>query len=332
MRGARSRVAAMRRSSKRACSRSPPAKRARSLETVRAVYDWLLEQRAERSATVVALGGGVVGRPGGLRRRDVPARRELRTGADVPAGDGRRLDRRQGRRRSPARQEPDRRVLSAAPRRAGHEPAEVAASALVSRGVRGGDQARADHGRADAGRARAQAGSLLAIEEEATTAMVSRNAALKAGVVSRGRARGWPADDPQLRAHGRATRSRPSTGYARILHGEAISAGMMTAAEIGGRMGVTPAEVGERQARLFELYGLPLAAPGARCRCRVVGDGAGQEGRREEAAMGAARGRRPARHPRRCLARPSSAKQSSPSCPPERGVKRPAHSPPGARI
>jgi 3-dehydroquinate synthase len=46
-------------------------------------------------------------------------------------------------------------------------------------------------------------------------------------------------------------------GYRGILHGEAISAGMMAAAEIGRRTGITPAAVGDRQRALFELYGLP---------------------------------------------------------------------------
>ena len=44
---------------------------------------------------------------------------------------------------------------------------------------------------------------LLAVEPELTTEIVARNAALKAGVVSRGRARGRAPDDPQLRPHGR---------------------------------------------------------------------------------------------------------------------------------
>ena len=52
------------------------------------------------------------------------------------------------------------------------------------------------------------------------------------------------------------------TGYASVLHGEAISVGMMAAARIGERIGVTPPTVAERQRPLFELYGLPTAQPG----------------------------------------------------------------------
>ncbi len=46
------------------------------------------------------------------------------------------------------------------------------------------------------------------------------------------------------------------------MHGEADSIGMMAAAEIGRRMGITPAAVGERQARIFELYDLPVRMSG----------------------------------------------------------------------
>ena len=99
------------------------------------------------------------GRPRRLRRGDVPARRQLRAGADVAAGDGRCVDRRQGGRRPSTRQEPDRRVLPAEARRAGHEPAGVAAATLAPRGICGSDQARADHGCADAGRAGARRGA-----------------------------------------------------------------------------------------------------------------------------------------------------------------------------
>jgi 3-dehydroquinate synthetase len=53
-----------------------------------------------------------------------------------------------------------------------------------------------------------------------------------------------------------------AAGYRGILHGEAISAGMMAAAEIGGRIGLTPSAVVDRQRALFDLYGLPLRHAG----------------------------------------------------------------------
>ena len=81
---------------------------------------------APTAATViVAVGGGVVGDTAGLRRRDLPARHAARPGADDAAGAGGQLDRRQGGREPPARQEPDRRVLPAA--RGRHRPGRARA-------------------------------------------------------------------------------------------------------------------------------------------------------------------------------------------------------------
>jgi 3-dehydroquinate synthase len=50
-------------------------------------------------------------------------------------------------------------------------------------------------------------------------------------------------------------------GYERLLHGEAVSVGMMAAAEIGQRIGVTPEAIVARQRRLLERYGMPLRPP-----------------------------------------------------------------------
>ena len=53
-----------------------------------------------------------------------------------------------------------------------------------------------------------------------------------------------------------------ATGYGQYLHGEAVSIGMMGAANIGRGMGLmSDAEV-ERQRSVLEAYGLPLSAPG----------------------------------------------------------------------
>ncbi len=43
-----------------------PGEESKSLDTVSAAYDWLLEGRAERGSPIVALGGGVAGDTGGF--------------------------------------------------------------------------------------------------------------------------------------------------------------------------------------------------------------------------------------------------------------------------
>ena len=51
-------------------------------------------------------------------------------------------------------------------------------------------------------------------------------------------------------------------GYGVWLHGEAVAVGMFAAARLGLRLGVTPAEVVERQEALLARFGLPTRADG----------------------------------------------------------------------
>ena len=95
------------------------------------------ELTLDRGGTVVALGGGVGHRHGGLRRGHVPARRAVGRGADDARRSGRRRDRRQDRDRHPAGQEPRRRVpLAGARRRSTRRCSRRCPSASAARGSR----------------------------------------------------------------------------------------------------------------------------------------------------------------------------------------------------
>ncbi|MCZ6890953.1 MAG: 3-dehydroquinate synthase, partial [Chloroflexi bacterium] len=52
-----------------------------------------------------------------------------------------------------------------------------------------------------------------------------------------------------------------ATEYGRLLHGEAVAVGMMGAARIGERLGLTPPETVERQEALLRRFDLPLRCP-----------------------------------------------------------------------
>jgi 3-dehydroquinate synthase len=239
----------------------PAGEASKTLETVRGVYDWLLEQHAERSSAVVALGGGVVGDLTGFAAatylRGVPLVQvptSLLAMVDASIGGKTGVDHAKGKNLIGAFYPPrivvsDPSVLATLPPRALRDGfAEAIKHALIA------DPAMLDMIEAEAGR-------LLAAEPELMVEFVARNAAIKANVVTQDEREGG------LRmilnyGHTTAHAIEAVTGYAKVMHGEADSVGMTVAAEIGRRMGVTPASIGERQARIVERYGLPVRMPG----------------------------------------------------------------------
>jgi 3-dehydroquinate synthase len=239
----------------------PAGEASKNLDTVRTVYDWLLDRHAERGSAIVALGGGVVGDLAGFAAatylRGVPfvqAPTSLLAMVDAAIGGKVAVDHPRGKNLIGAFYPPrlvveDTSLLTSLPPRCLREGfAEAIKHALIM------DPPMLDVLERDAAR-------LLAVEPELTTEIVARNAALKAAVVSEDEREGGRRMILNY-GHTIGHAIEAACGYANILHGEAISAGMMAAAEIGRRIGVTPAAVGERQARIFARYGLPLRHAG----------------------------------------------------------------------
>jgi 3-dehydroquinate synthase len=239
----------------------PPGEPSKSLDTMRGVYDWLVDRRAERGSPVVALGGGVAGDLAGFAAatylRGVPfvqAPTTLLAMVDASVGGKTGVDHARGKNLIGAFYPPrlvvaDTSLLATLPPRALRDGfAEAIKHALIR------DPALLDA-------LEREADALLKLDPQRITELVERNVAIKAAVVSEDEREGG------LRmilnyGHTTAHAIEAVTGYGRVMHGEADSAGMMVAAEIGRRHGVTPAHVGERQARVFARYGLPLRIPG----------------------------------------------------------------------
>jgi 3-dehydroquinate synthase len=239
----------------------PSGEMSKTLDTVRECYDWLLDHRAERGSAIVALGGGVVGDLAGFVAatylRGVPfvqAPTSLLSMVDASIGGKTGVDHARGKNLIGAFHAPrivvsDPSLLTTLPPRALRDGfAEAIKHAMIM------DPPMLDLMERDADR-------LLALDPELITAFVARNAALKARVVSEDEREGG------LRmilnyGHTTAHAIEAITGYARVMHGEADAIGMMAAAEIGRRMGITPPAIGERQARVFARYELPARMPG----------------------------------------------------------------------
>jgi 3-dehydroquinate synthase len=237
----------------------PAGERHKNLETVSAVYDWLVSQRAERGHALVALGGGVVGDLTGFVAatylRGVPfvqAPTSLLSMVDASIGGKVAVDHRQGKNLIGAFYQPwlvvsDVSVLKTLPRETLTDGcAEAIKHALIL------DAQLLDD-------LEAHADDLLHVEPVVTVDIVRRNAAIKASIVAEDER------DTGRRAilnygHTTGHAIEAAAGYA-IGHGVADAIGMTAAAEIGRRLGVTPPRVIERQRAVLERYGLPARGP-----------------------------------------------------------------------
>ena len=238
----------------------PAGEASKSLETAATVYDWLVAHRAERGHAIVALGGGVVGDLAGFVAatylRGVPlvqAPTSLLAMVDAAVGGKVAVDHREAKNLIGAFYQPrlvveDVSTLKTLPRRTLVEGcAEVIKHALILDTRLLADlEARTD--------------DLLHLEPAFAVDIVRRNVAIKASVVAQDEL------DTGRRAilnygHTIGHAIESAAGYGSVLHGEAVSAGMMAAAEIGRRLGVTPPEVVERQRALLERFGLPTRGP-----------------------------------------------------------------------
>ncbi len=101
---------------------------------------------------------------------------------------------------------------------------------------------------------------LLALDPDLMTELVARNIEIKAEIVS--------ADEREANTrellnfgHTLGHAFEAAGGYEALLHGEAVSAGMLAAAEIGRRTGVTPDAVVQRLARLIDRAGMAQRPP-----------------------------------------------------------------------
>lgn len=239
----------------------PAGESSKNLAAAARAYDWLVERHAERGSPVVALGGGVVGDLGGFVAatylRGVPfvqAPTSLLAMVDASIGGKVGVDHARGKNLVGAFYPPclvvqDTSVLASLPERALREGfAEVIKHGLVL-----------DPPMLEALEHDAQ--PLLAAEPRLITQIVARNAGIKAHVVSEDEREGGRR---MLLNYGHTVGHaiEAVTGYSDIRHGEAISAGMMAAAAIGERAGVTATHVAHRQRALFARYGLPVAHPG----------------------------------------------------------------------
>lgn len=240
----------------------PPGEATKSLETASRAYDWLLERKAERGHTVLAVGGGVVTDLGGFVAATFARGLLL---VHVPTSLLGMVDAAIG--GKVAVNHPKAKNMIGAfyqPRMVVADPATL--RTLPPRDVRQGWAEAIKHAMiADEDYLRFfedNADGIFKLERDVTVEAVRRSVVIKARIVSEDER-----EEKGIRSflnygHTLAHAIESTTGYTRFRHGEADAIGMMAAARMSEMMGLIAADMVERQRRVLERYQLPTHADG----------------------------------------------------------------------
>lgn len=239
----------------------PAGEQSKRLDIVEGIYHWLAAQRAERSHTIIALGGGVVGDLAGyvassyLRGMPyVQAPTTLLAMVDASIGGKTGVNLAEAKNLVGAFYQPQMVLIDVellrtlGVRELTEGWAEVIKHALIR------DPALLEEMESNVER-------LTTLDTRSVAHTVAVSAAIKAEVVSQDeRESGVRAilNYGHTIGHG----LEAATGYQGFLHGEAVAVGMMGAARISQRMGLLSEPEVERQRRLLEAFGLPTRCPG----------------------------------------------------------------------
>lgn len=237
----------------------PHGEHHKTLGTVRALYDVLLEHRMERKSPVIALGGGITGDTAGFVAatylRGVPliqAPTTLLAMVDASVGGKVGVNVPQGKNLIGAFHQPaavviDPDTLATLP---GRELRCGLAECVKHAVIRNADLFDWLNQHADA---------LLRLDRAAMTELIERNVRIKAAVVIEDE------KEAGVRAHlnfghtfAHAIESATQHHY---LHGEAVALGMTAATRLAVAQRQLPAEILDRLIKLLEKIGLPTAAP-----------------------------------------------------------------------
>ena len=239
----------------------PPGEASKSLETASAIYDWLIEQRAERGHAIVALGGGMVtdlaGFVAATYARGLPlvhVPTSLLAMVDAAIGGKVAVNHPRSKNAIGAFYQP-RFVLADVSTLRTLPPRELSgwAEAIKHAMILDADLLAFFEEHVDA---------VLRLEPGPTTEAIQRNVAIKATVVSEDEREETGRRTILNYGHTVGHAIEAVSGYERFRHGEADAIGMTAAAAISRRLGLMSADVERRQRALLERFGLPTSAEG----------------------------------------------------------------------
>jgi len=238
----------------------PDGERFKNLKSVSRVYDELVRRSFERSSTLLALGGGVIGDLAGFSAAtfmrglgfiQVPTTLAAQVDASIGGKTG--VDHSKGKNLIGAFYQPkavliDPEVLKSLPRR---EFVSGLAEVVKYGVIRDPDFFSYLEDNID---------KILNLEPAALTHAVRRSCAIKADVVQKDEREGGLRKILNY-GHTLGHALETATKYRRFLHGEAVSIGMVYAAELSVRLGLSDPETARRQNALLKRAGLPVDLP-----------------------------------------------------------------------
>ena len=238
----------------------PDGERFKNWETLNEIFDALMQKRCERSTTLLALGGGVIGDLAGFAaavyQRGVPFIQlptTLLAQVDSAVGGKTAINHPLGKNMIGAFHQPaaviaDTDTLSTLPaRELAAGLAEIIKYGLIR------DRAFFDWLEANVQR-------LVAREPEALAHAIERSCLVKAEIVALDeREEGERALLNFGHTFGHAIET--GLGFGSWLHGEAVAAGMVLAARVAQKLGLLSVEEVTRASRLLSAAGLPIGAP-----------------------------------------------------------------------
>ena len=240
----------------------PAGETSKTLEMAGVCYGWLAERRAGRRHFIVALGGGVIGDLAGFVaatfNRGMPfvqVPTSLAAMVDASIGGKTAVDLPQGKNLVGAFHQP-RFTLAEMDTLTTLSPREMAAgwAEAIKHGlILDADLLQTFEEHAEA---------VQALETPLATDIVRRSTAIKADVVSRDERETLGVRALLNYGHTLGHALEAATGYAKLLHGEAVAVGMTAAVRISRDMGLIGQDVVDRQDRLLERFGLPTRCPG----------------------------------------------------------------------
>jgi shikimate kinase/3-dehydroquinate synthase len=237
----------------------PPGEETKSVDYAVKIYDFLVEQRAERDDIIIALGGGMVGDLGGFVAatflRGMPwvqVPTSLVAMVDASIGGKVGVNHPEGKNLIGAFYQPnlvlaDCQTLTTLPQRELTSGwAEVIKHGLIL------DEEFFEF-------LESNFNKLAKLEPELLTRAIARSAAIKAQVVSQDEKEREGKRTILNYGHTIAHGLETVTQYKRFLHGEAVAIGMVGAAKLSQRLGLLPSTAVERQQALLQKFGLPTS-------------------------------------------------------------------------